>query len=246
MGEFAAPEFERRRDLLEKALLQALVAPEVESIHKVRTSWRRLEAAVKLLPWLVATRRWDGFRIRMKAVMKVAAELRDRDNAMDRLHRFGPLCLAIQGQRRLWESEFHRCAEAMFPFALPLRKRFPPAAGENADAEAERILSDLEVKSQEERRKLGPTSQTEDWHRFRILTKRQRYSLEFFSALQEAYAAEALRVKDRQDILGAVEDVVAAIRVARAAIPKNKLIREPLDFLNAELKHTLAVLSEMP
>lgn len=245
LGEFAAPEFERRRDLLEKALLQAMAAPEVEAVHKVRTSWRRLEAAVKLLPWLPSKTRWQEFRPRMKSLMRASAELRDRDNALLRLERFEPLCLAILGQRKLWESEFHRRAEGMFPYSLPLRRHFPKEARQDATAEAERIIEDLEIRTATERARLGPGSKTEEWHRFRILTKRERYSLEFFSGLDDKFAKRAEFIKGRQDTLGAVEDIVAAVRVARAASPEKRLIREALDFLEVELRHKLEALDVM-
>ncbi len=245
LGDFAAPEFERRRDLLEKALLQAIAAPEVEAVHKVRTSWRRLEAAVKLLPWLPPKRRWEDFRLRMKSVMQSSAELRDRDNALIRLKGFEPLCLAMEGQRRLWEPEFHRRAEAMFPYSLALRKRFPSEALHDATATAKRIIDDLEIKTAAERSRLGPGSRTEEWHRFRILTKRERYSLEFFSGINDQYANRAEFIKGRQDILGAVEDVVAAERVARAAAPAKRLIREALEFLAVELRQKLEALDVM-
>jgi CHAD domain-containing protein len=245
LGDFAAPEFERRRELLEKALLQAMAAPEVEAVHKVRTSWRRLEAAVKLLPWLTPKPRWEDFRLRMKSVMKASAELRDRDNALIRLKGIEALCLTMEGQRRLWEPEFHRRAEAMFPYSLPMRERFPAEALQDAATKAERIIEDLEMKTAAERSRLGPGSKTEEWHRFRILTKRERYSLEFFSGLNDEYAKRAEFIKERQDTLGAVEDVVAAVRVARAAAPAKRLIREALEFLEMELRHKVEALGVM-
>jgi CHAD domain-containing protein len=246
LGEFAAPEFERRRELLEKALIHSLAEPEVEAVHRVRTSWRRLEAAVRLLPWLVSKHRWEDFRPPMKSLMAAAAELRDRDNAMERLAQFEPLCLAIRGQRRLWEAEFHLRVEAMFPFTLPLRRRFPAASGQDALTLAKQTIEDLERKALAERAKLGPGSNTEEWHRFRILTKRERYSLEFFSGLDDEFEKRAALIKERQDLLGAVEDVAAAMRVARAASPAKRLIREALEFLEIELRHKLEALDVMP
>jgi CHAD domain-containing protein len=246
LGEFARPEVERRRDLLEKALIQSLPLPEVEAVHKVRTSWRRLEAAVHLLPWLVQRKAWDGFRGRMKSVMSAAAQLRDRDNAIERLRAFEALCLTMHGQRRLWEPEFHRRVDAMFPWQLPLRGVFPKSAGQDAAAFAARTLKREERQRNRERAKLHSGSDTEEWHRFRIYTKRYRYVLEFFSPLSDAYEMEAIRIRDQQDTLGAVEDVVAAMRVARAASPERKLICEPLDFLKAELRHKLEMLELIP
>jgi CHAD domain-containing protein len=246
LGEFAKPEVERRRDLLEKALIQALMLPEVEAVHKVRTSWRRLEAAAQLLPWLVQKRVWEDFRERMKSVMAASAQLRDRDNALERLRAFEPLCLAMEGQRRLWEPEFRRRAEAMFPVQLPLRDMFPKSARQDAAEFAARTLKREERRRSRERAKLHAGSDTEEWHRFRIYTKRYRYVLELFSPLDAGYEAEALRIREQQDTLGAVEDVVAAIRVARAASPERKLIREAMDFLKVELRRKIDALELIP
>lgn len=246
LGDFAAPEFTRRGGVLEAALGAALLGPEVEAVHHVRTSWRRVEAAVEVLPWLVRKHSWADFHQRMKAVMRASAELRDRDNAQEMLRPFAALCLAIQGQRRLWEAEFLRRVRALYPFVLPLRKEFPRAATEDCHAAATRIVQRVERKVAGERSKLRVESESDEWHRFRLLSKRQRYTLEFFSELEESWREEIAVVKRRQDMLGAVEDVVAAIRVARAATPAAKLIAEPLEFLRHELQARKQLLEGMP
>lgn len=246
LGDFAAPEFSRRGGVLEAALGAALLAPEVEAVHHVRTSWRRVEAAVEVLPWLVRKHPWGEFRQRMKAMMRAAAELRDRDNAQEMLRPFAALCLTIQGQRRLWEAEFLERVQALHPLVLPLRAEFPRAAAEDCHAAATRIVQRVERKAARERSKLRAQSESEEWHRFRLIAKRQRYTLEFFSALEESWREEIVLVKRRQDMLGAVEDVVAAIRVARAAAPSTKLIAAPLEFLRHELQARMQLLEGMP
>jgi CHAD domain-containing protein len=239
LGEFAAPELAQRRVLLEKALHAALEEPAVEAIHRVRTSWRRLEAVGKLLPWLVTNRSWENLRALMKPVMKAAAELRDRDNALTHFEPRHGLHLVVRGQRKLWETEFRSRAEALLPLTLAGRPRLPKAASVDANLAAARILARNDRDLRRERKSLGPQSKSEDWHRFRILIKRHRYALEFFAPLDDAYPDLVAQVKEKQDRLGAVEDAVAAIRVVRAAAPRASLVREELRRLKQLLREKL-------
>ncbi len=240
LGEYASHEIEARRQRLSEAAVAALESPEVEAVHRVRTSWRRLEAAVSLVPALPDPREWEGLRRCFKKVMSLSGELRDRDNALVRFAHDANLTLALRGQRGLWETPFRQALARSIPLELTLARN----DSRDATSAAADLITRSREKLQKQQKRLRGQDDPQRWHKFRIAAKRHRYALEFFQNLPgEDYAASLDRYKAVQDVLGALQDLSAAADVARAAAGDAALIREPLRALKRERRAMLALLS---
>jgi CHAD domain-containing protein len=73
-------------DLLEDfvaALNAAEEAPDVETVHKVRVSIRRLQQGLRLFRPYLSKSGADKLKVELRAIMDVAGELRNRDIAIE-------------------------------------------------------------------------------------------------------------------------------------------------------------------
>ncbi len=228
IGEFARREAEKRRRKLGTALRAAQRDPSEEAIHVARTSWRRLEAVVRMLPWLVERREWKPFRKKLKALMRCSSEVRDRDLALQIVAGPEPLRQAIAAQRELWRGAYRERLAGAMPVRLTLR-------GENEETleEAARaLLAEAEAHYQEASEEVRDSRDAEALHEFRIVAKRYRYALEFF----DPKGARVNEVKAVQDELGELQDRVAAIGICKAAAGDTGLIEEVLAGLREEVR----------
>jgi CHAD domain-containing protein len=244
LGEYARIEVEARRQRLEVAIRAALASPDAEAVHRLRTSWRRLEAAVSLLPWYPLPAAWKKLRKRMKVVMSHSGELRDRDNALARLAANENLCLCLRGQRGLWETPFLHHLARLLPLDLPPAESFSDGAAVDVVFASQHFLLRGERALGKRLSKLDASSDICAWHKFRIAAKRHRYTLEFFGSLAvNSFTEELSRYKEIQDKLGAIQDLAAAAKVARAAASEKSLIRASLRELKSELHGLLSALA---
>lgn len=64
------------------AITSAARTPDEEAVHKMRVSIRRLQQAIRLFRQYFDSRGFEHVKDRMRAIMEVAGELRNRDIAM--------------------------------------------------------------------------------------------------------------------------------------------------------------------
>ena len=203
---------------------------DVEGVHRLRTSVRRLRSVLRVFRGLVDPDWSEPIEAELKWLARWLGDVRDVDVMNDRLRQsageladaLGPLFAALdrrhvrasevlrsvlEGER--YRSLLARLAEAAVHPALrddaraPCRSALPPLVA--------RTWKPLKARG----RALGPHDPAEDFHAVRIRAKRARYAAETIADALDGRAADDARRFARlatrvQDVLGTHQDAIVA------------------------------------
>jgi CHAD domain-containing protein len=220
-GKFAADHAARLLERLAQQANSTLHSKDADSVHDLRVAIRRFAQVLAVFKPSFPARVRRKIRRRLKEIMAFAGDVRDRDIAIGLLaHSRSVEAAALQVRLSAQRKE----AEAVLVAVLRrwgakrslLKWRADLLPVETAAAEPERVL----VRMAEKFIRAGDqaaeaNSSVGDLHRFRILAKKFRYSVELFRPVYGAAADEWLgRMKRLQTVLGDMNDY----RVARELI----------------------------
>jgi CHAD domain-containing protein len=199
---------------------RAMKSEGIAAVHDLRVAVRRLRQVLKILkPWLPREES-SLLRRETKEIMAHAGEVRDRDTAIRLVRK-----LSHDGNRRLI-AQLHRDRDAAArqlheslrgfelrgtPSAWRRALRAVRASAQPAAAAAREILPGiLKDYLHRGRHAACEEASAKELHRFRIATKKIRYTLELFAPLYGG-AVEALaeKLKHLQTDLGSIHDCEA-------------------------------------
>lgn len=126
MDEFARQRVEELLDRLDAQVTNVSRQAGPEAIHDLRVSIRRLTQALRALKGLFSKRRIEPMRRDLRAMMNVAAEIRNRDIALELLQEAGvdpgaKLRTTLAGQRDSWRDEMSVLARRWRRRKIPVR-----------------------------------------------------------------------------------------------------------------------------
>ena len=210
-------------------------AGEVEPVHQLRVSTRRLRAALRLFAPLLPARFTSAAHRDLAWLARAIGAARDLDvlSALVRkqaarldpeLRRAaGPLGMALHEQRAQALAalgtmlDAKRCRRLLERLAAFADSRAPVGRGPRLGEVAADLLRPHVRVVVRAGRRLGPDAEPVDLHRLRVRTKRLRYALETLRSLGDRSTRELLRHLERlQDTLGKGQDAVTAIAWLRA------------------------------
>lgn len=212
MFDFVFEQLTARVERVKETTLAMRISPDMEAIHQLRVSIRRLTEATRSLERWVKRGRAKKLRARLRPVMKAAGAARNLDIAME-------LCMdapvesapavveALAGKRT---KAAHRLVAKLL--ALRLEKLRPPC-DPNPELPEPRalgaeILNELIPKYWAAGDAAAQAEASwEDLHQFRLATKHLRYTMELFAPVFGRAVAARLDVLKRvQTHLGNVND----------------------------------------
>ena len=190
MSDFVSEQLSAHVDKVKAMVVATRVSPDVESIHQLRVSIRRLTETVRSFKEWVKPRRAAKLLARLRPVMKAAG--------------------VAEALKTAWVVAAHRLVGHLL--ALPLDKLRPPCEP-NPNVPAPRVLASALMAELIPRywRSGGVAAQPEaswtDLHQFRLATKRLRYTMELFASIYVGGTPSRLDVlKTVQTHLGKVND----------------------------------------
>ena len=243
ISKYALKEIKLRRKRFSKNLRHAAKHPaDPEAIHDLRVSIRRNVQAFKTFRDLLDPAAVKHLRKRLHKVMDLCAAVRNCDVALTLLEEVGisqtPLLSRLKRKRSETAKELRRGLkkERAKRYALPdvrshpkerdwrlnqgieanLRSFFPPLAAEFFSSGRAAIATHASYQT---------------LHRFRLQTKRFRYTLEMFESFYGSEMSQGANIlKEFQDRLGDINDCATTIvvlgRNRRAVAALGKLLRQ--------------------
>lgn len=196
-------------------------AEETEHIHDLRVAIRRFTQALRVFDYLLQHGHVRRMKRKLRKVMDLCGETRNCDIAAESLKAAG---VALDGLlNRSLEKARERSAteltDVLTGWKISARTAawrgwLQPEAGPNQTilSSAKRTLAPLVRDFLEAGAvALKPDSTPEEMHRFRLLSKRLRYTLEIFQPVLGSECQQAIGViRELQEYLGAVNDCVAS------------------------------------
>ena len=211
-------------------LEEAARAGDVEAVHQLRVTTRRLRATLRLFAPMLPRRFADGADRELAWVAGTVGAVRDLDVLFEAIHAravrldpelrraLGPVGLAIHEQREaalaaLGEAiEGGRCRRLVHRLTMFADAPTAPRRTVRLGDAAPRLVEPLLRSVRRAARRLDGASPPADFHRLRVRVKRLRYGLETLRGLAGKPAARLLaRLEDAQDVLGASQDAVTQI-----------------------------------
>lgn len=206
----------------------AAIAGEIEAVHQMRVSTRRLRAAVELFAGVLHGSRVRILRRDLPWVGRTAAVVREcdviqeliRDRAAKLDLSLGrslpPICEALSGRRRAGHADVitmiksPRYLQLVERLAQPPVRRIPATVTVRALLPA--MIRPMARAAMRSGSRLSADSSDEAFHHLRIRLKRLRYVLEMLENLGGKRNRKALkRLRDLQDVLGMHQDAAGAI-----------------------------------
>jgi CHAD domain-containing protein len=211
---------------------------QVEGVHQVRVSLRRLRSDLRTLGDAVDPAWRAQMEPRLRSVASALADARDLDVMVAALHadaagaddELGPLFRTLAERRaRASASLAAALDDPAYPQLLDalIEAAASPPVGPAADRPAAEALPEAALEPWRDLKRradaLGPKSPDEDYHRARIAAKRTRYAAELAARVLSGKRAEgAARFADQiasiQEHLGTLQDASVAERVIRATL----------------------------
>jgi triphosphatase len=215
MKKFVRAQTARRWKELRREIRRAARNPgDPEAIHDVRVAVRRFLACLRTFAPFFKKRQGNKLRKPLRRLLKRCGEVRNRDIAIGLL-RGTPAAAVLERQRAEREKALIdelRRARKHATGRLPLEVRDAPAWEPGLLAQVRELFA-------RGRTAAAPGSTHAALHRFRLLAKRFRYTLEIFQSLPDAPRAGMKRVLARlgglQDRLGAINDCITARSLVR-------------------------------
>jgi CHAD domain-containing protein len=244
MKQFVQLQTSERLKKLESELKNAFDLPEdPDAIHDLRVAIRRLNQTLRVfMAWLDA-RRVTKLRVRLKKLMERCGAVRNCDIAMEVLKaaewQDAAVSQGLEKERTRTHKKLRKTLQKWHHShrAQEWREKLAVAAGDEglSGATAEIARGILPGMTEElfqagaEAAQAGSTHH--QMHRFRLMAKRVRYTLEAFDPVYGLATAEIMEsLKGLQERLGAINDCAATlVMVARnrgASAAVSRLVRE--------------------
>ena len=212
-------------DRLEEEMRRAAKHPDADAVHDVRVAIRRLRQCLEVFAPLFPSRASRKLRKRVRLLLKSAGELRNLDIAIEllkkvRLAGTGPLIGEIRKDRVKTEKELVQAIEKLRDGDIAGKWRSKMAAPANKRALIEDYLKNLPVMAAEffeaGERAADASADSDTLHKFRIKTKKFRYTLELFEPVYGATLNARMRVlRNVQQRLGDINDYAASARILK-------------------------------
>ena len=211
---------------------------DVEGLHQLRVSLRRLRSDLRTLEEMVEPTWWARVEPDLRTVADALGEARDLDVMVERLANgeeapsatLAPLFATLEKRRAKAKEAVVRILNdpiytALLDELVAAASRPPvaPAAGEPAASALPPLVLDAWDRLERRAEDLSPASPDADFHRTRIAAKRARYAAELAARVlggRQAAGARRLaaRLADVQDQLGTMQDAAVAEETLRATL----------------------------
>jgi CHAD domain-containing protein len=240
---YAVAETKLRLNRFSQNLRHAAEHPgDPKAIHDLRVAIRRAVQACKTFRDLLEPVPVKKLRRRLRALMELCAAVRNCDVALLLLEQVGITTGAAVS--RLQKTRGDAAKQLLRRLEKERLKRYPaPVArshpkdrdwklDQSLDANLSRLLPALaEIFFAAGKAAVSPRASYRELHRFRLRTKRFRYTLELFARFHGTEMAHGVAIlKGLQDRLGAINDCVTTIAILgrdrRAAAAVGKLLRQ--------------------
>lgn len=229
-------------DHLSREMRQAAKNPNAEAVHDVRVAIRRLRQCLTVFAAMFPARASKNIHKSLREVLDAAGELRNLDIAVallqeSKLNRTAPLIADLRKDRVKSAKQFVRALGKLDNGGIAAKWQAklsasaqPPANAADMDRELPVLASeffaagDLAADSM-----AGPKRQ----HKFRIKTKKFRYTLELFAQLYESQLTPVQRaLRNIQTRLGKMNDYAATRTLLRQYRKHHPgVVERALDFL---------------
>jgi CHAD domain-containing protein len=204
------------------------IAGDVESIHQLRVSSRRLRAAIELFSSVLYSSALKLYRRDIPWIAHQAGEVRncdvletlfkERARKLDRAlkNSLDPILAAIGAERAAAHVQLIRDLSSKRYQSLVVRLSSPPIKMARASAKlglaAANLLEPSLRRAAKKGAKLDDEAPSADFHKLRVRVKRLRYVLEMVPAMAGKRHRKALaRIEEMQELLGNYNDVSTAI-----------------------------------
>ena len=212
MLDFVFEQLTARVERVKEMVIATRVSPEMEAIHQLRVSIRRLTEAMRSVECLLKAGRASKLRRRLRPVMKAAGAARNLDIAIE-LCRESTAASASRAAEAL-ALERTRAAHRLIDelLTLPLEKLRPPCDPDPLRLAPRALGAEILCELIPQYWDAGdaaaqPEADWQDLHRFRLATKHLRYTMELFAPVYGRAVAARLDVLKRvQTHLGKVND----------------------------------------
>jgi len=242
MRQFVQLQTSERLKKLESELKTAFGLPEdPDAIHDLRVAIRRLNQSLRVFSAWFDARRVKKFRGRLKKLMERCGAVRNCDIAMEVLKaaewQDEAVSQGLEKERTYTHKKLHKTLQKWHHShrAQRWRDRLALAADEEDSGNAAEIARGILPGMTEELFRAGGEaakagSTHHQMHRFRLMTKRVRYTLEAFDPVYGAITIEIMEsLKGLQEKLGAINDCAATlVMVARKAVHRRLAVAETL------------------
>ena len=223
--------FLRQSVALKSAIADCLHDPSIKSVHRLRSSTRRLEATLELLNVSTNTptrRKSKPLRRALRQIRRAAGAVRDLDVHRDLLKAFEKNHDTTNLEKKLATAR----EKAARKLHTQLGKNQKPLRQEIDSLEATlKPVLDLDLSGSELLRltrtwfattifNLDPR-QDDQLHSIRKAGKTARYIVETGAGNSKAVAALATRFEDAQETLGAWHDCLLLLNEAKASLPEH-------------------------
>jgi CHAD domain-containing protein len=212
-------------DRLEHEVRRAAKHPDADAVHDVRVAIRRLRQCLEVFAPLFPSRVSKKLRERVRRVLKTAGELRNLDIAIEllkksRLAGTGPLIREIRKERVKTAKEFVEAIAKLRDGDIAGKWRSKLAAPSNKRVLIEDYVGTLPVIAagffEAGERAADASADSDTLHKFRIKTKKFRYTLELFEPVYGATLNARMRVlRNVQQRLGDINDYAASARILK-------------------------------
>jgi CHAD domain-containing protein len=258
MREFATAETSDLLKSAAKAIRKAASEPNEEAVHKMRVSIRRLQQSLRIFGQFFRSKGLRRVKADLKAVMQPAGELRNSDIALKLTGTRSSASRVLRARREQQEASLIAVLaqvagedlDARWASDLASRGRRKKknkrrmwrgrqTVRQNLQRRAPALVSDYFRAGDQA---LQPGRSWEEMHRFRLLTKRFRYTLELLRpAYGKALESKIELLKQVQTLLGDINDAVVTSG-GIAEIPGTERIRARLAVKADRLTHELRAL----
>ncbi|MGH9614693.1 MAG: CHAD domain-containing protein [Bryobacteraceae bacterium] len=234
IGEFGRTRARELLERLERETVRTLAWGDADSVHDLRVSVRRFDQALRTFGEFFATGASKPIRKELKALMRLASGVRDRDIALEFLDerqetvavpeylRAGPAEERTELAGELIDVlQRWRKVELTAAWRVRLLQSAGRAGGAGSDRRALDVAPALLGRLAQKYFKAGRESVSRaashrQMHRFRLKTKRFRYTLELFRPVYgEEFEARLKRLQELQKHLGKMSDAFAIRRLVR-------------------------------
>ena len=212
MLDFVFEQLTARVERVKEMVVATRVSPEMETIHQLRVSIRRLTEAMRSVQRLPKVGRAGKLRRRLRPVMKAAGAVRNLDIAIElcRESSAAPANRAADALAVERTRAAHRLIDELL--LLPLEKLRAPCDPDPAPPAPRALGAEILCELIPQYWEAGdaaaqPEADWNDLHRFRLATKHLRYTMELFAPVYGRAVAARLDVLKRvQTHLGKVND----------------------------------------
>lgn len=239
-----------------KAILKAASKPDEEAVHKMRVSIRRLQQSLRLFGQFFRPRAVRRVKAEISTIMEPAGELRNCDIALRLTGSRSQASKLLRGLRDQHEAALVATLAQVAGEDLGERWASDLTSGRKRKTKGQLWKGKRTVRDNLRKRMPGlvadyfgagdgalqPGRSWDEMHRFRLLTKRFRYTLELLRPVYgRALESKIDLLKEVQTLLGDINDAVVTQKML-AEMPSTERIRARLALKSDRLTHKLRAL----